>query len=208
VPRAPRQYRGQKRVEEILDAAEQVIAEVGIEAATTNAIAARAGAGMGSLYHFFPDKAAIVEALASRYANTLRGLTQYATQPELARVPLARMVDAIIDPLVAFMTASPAYRYVFHATNRPGAPAQREQCLHDEVRGQVEHKMAARAPHTDPEQRRIHAMVAVEFVHRMLDFAWEVPAAQRPAVIAEIKRLLTLHAEMIEKGDDPLARLG
>ncbi|HSB53997.1 MAG TPA: helix-turn-helix domain-containing protein, partial [Gemmatimonadales bacterium] len=70
--RQPRQERGERRVEEILDAAAAVIAEGGVEAATTNAIAERAGSSVGSLYHFFPHKDAIVLALAERYEAELR----------------------------------------------------------------------------------------------------------------------------------------
>ena len=62
--RIPVQKRGQQRVEAILDAAEAVFGEMGVDAATTNAIAERAGASVGSLYHFFANKDAILYALA------------------------------------------------------------------------------------------------------------------------------------------------
>jgi AcrR family transcriptional regulator len=58
-----RQVRGQQRMELVLDVAAQVFAEVGFEAATTNAIAARAGMSPGSPYQFFPNKDAIAKAL-------------------------------------------------------------------------------------------------------------------------------------------------
>src|SRR5664279_2180076 len=100
--RQPQQDRGQKRFEEVLDAAELVIAEVGVEAMTTNAVAARAGAGMGSLYHFFANRDAIVTALAERYVRAMRPLTEYARRPELHEMPLADLADAIVDPLAEF----------------------------------------------------------------------------------------------------------
>ena len=106
--RQPSQDRGQRRYEQLLDAAEQVIAEVGVEAATTNAIARRAGSGMGSLYRFFPNKEAIVVALAARYKERVRPLTMYAGRPELGALSIAQMVDAIVDPLVEFFRRAPA----------------------------------------------------------------------------------------------------
>ena len=51
--RQPSQERGERRVEEILDAAAEVIAEVGVEAATTNAIAARAGSSVVGSANFW-----------------------------------------------------------------------------------------------------------------------------------------------------------
>src|SRR6185369_14096948 len=65
--RAPQQARGQRRVSKILDAADQIFAETGYEEATTNAIAIRANTSIGSLYQFFPNKHAILNALANRY---------------------------------------------------------------------------------------------------------------------------------------------
>jgi AcrR family transcriptional regulator len=69
--RVPQQARGAQRITKILDAADELFAETGYEAATTNAIAARANTSIGSLYQFFPNKEAIFTALAQRYATEL-----------------------------------------------------------------------------------------------------------------------------------------
>ena len=205
--RSPQQDRGQRRVDELLDAAEAVIAEVGVEATTTNAVAARAGAGMGSLYHFFPNKEAMVVALAERYANAMRPLTEYGKRPEYASMSLAQMVDEIVDPLAEFMRRAPAYRHVFHATSQPGRPGLCSMRLKDTVVEHVSALMAARAPRLAAAERHVKALVAVEMVHRMLDLAFEESGAARAAIIGETKRLLALYSEMIQKHDDPLKRL-
>jgi AcrR family transcriptional regulator len=67
-----RQERGKRRIAAILDVAAEVFADVGYDAATTNAIAARAEISPGSLYQFFPNKEAIAEALAARYVAELQ----------------------------------------------------------------------------------------------------------------------------------------
>src|SRR5581483_4705893 len=72
--KTPTQARSQARVQKILEAAAEVGAEVGYDAATTNAIAARAETSIGSLYQFFPNKAALMHALALSYMAELRGL--------------------------------------------------------------------------------------------------------------------------------------
>jgi AcrR family transcriptional regulator len=205
--RQPQQDRGQRRFEEVLDAAEQLIAEVGVEAMTTNAVAARAGAGMGSLYHFFANRDAIVTALAERYIRTMRPITEYAGRPELQRMPLADLADAIVDPLAEFFRRSPAYRHVYHALNQPGSEGVFECELRDSVVANVEAIIMARIPRLAPARRRIHATAAVELVHGMLGAAFAAPATERRPLIEETKRLVALYAEMIETGDDPLARL-
>lgn len=67
----PRQARSAARVELLLDVAEQVFEEVGYDAATTNLVASRAGVPVGTLYRWFPDKAALAEALTDRYLDRL-----------------------------------------------------------------------------------------------------------------------------------------
>jgi AcrR family transcriptional regulator len=205
--RQPQQDRGQKRFEEVLDAAEQVIAEVGVEDMTTNAVAARAGSGMGSLYRFFANKDAIVGALAERYIRTMRPITEYAGRPELHGLPLADLADAIVEPLAEFFRRTPAYRHVYHAVNQPGSAGVFECELRESVVVNVAAMMAARIPRLNPARRRVHAKAAVELVHGMLSVAFAAPVAERRPLIEETKRLVALYAEMIETGDDPLARL-
>src|SRR5690242_20024053 len=76
--RVPTQDRSRLRLERILDAAAEVFSEVGIDAATTESIAARAGTSIGSLYQFFPNKRAVFYAIVARYGERVRGLIDAA----------------------------------------------------------------------------------------------------------------------------------
>src|SRR5579862_5368586 len=69
--RAPKRQRGKARVAALLEAAGEVFAEKGYEAATMTEIAARAGAPIGSLYQFFPGKEALAYTLLQQYADLL-----------------------------------------------------------------------------------------------------------------------------------------
>jgi AcrR family transcriptional regulator len=62
----PCQQRGEERVVALLNAAVAEFAQVGYEAATMSAIAGRAGASIGSLYQFFPNKESVARALRTR----------------------------------------------------------------------------------------------------------------------------------------------
>ena len=73
VPRKkPRQSRSQATVDVILDAAARIFVETGFAAATTNAIAERAGVSVGSLYQYFPNKLALLAALKERHVLQLK----------------------------------------------------------------------------------------------------------------------------------------
>lgn len=64
---APTQARSRERLHRVLDAADDLLAREGAAGFTTTRIAERAGVPVGSVYRFFDDKEAIVEALAIRY---------------------------------------------------------------------------------------------------------------------------------------------
>jgi AcrR family transcriptional regulator len=64
--RQPRQQRAQNKVELILEAAIRLLDIGGLAALTTNAIAETAGVSIGTLYQYFANKEAILEALAER----------------------------------------------------------------------------------------------------------------------------------------------
>jgi AcrR family transcriptional regulator len=64
----PRQTRSQRMKEDLLEAAARVLARDGARRFTTNRVAEAAGASVGSLYQYFPNKAALLVALHERDA--------------------------------------------------------------------------------------------------------------------------------------------
>ncbi|MGK7953321.1 MAG: TetR family transcriptional regulator [Xenococcaceae cyanobacterium] len=94
--RQPQQKRSQERVEKILDAAAVVFDEVGFEAATTHAIAARADTAVGSLYQFFPDKLAIFNALELRHVDRVYVMWDKLLRPEIVQLPFPDFIHRTI----------------------------------------------------------------------------------------------------------------
>lgn len=74
-----RQARSAATLERILEAAGRLFDEVGVEAATMNAIAERAGVSIGSVYRFFANKSALTETLTARWIDRIR----HAVEPAL-----------------------------------------------------------------------------------------------------------------------------
>ncbi len=70
--KTPRQPRAKASVDFILEAAAQVLEAAGETGFNTNAVAARAGVSIGTLYRYFPDKAAILRGLALRETQAHR----------------------------------------------------------------------------------------------------------------------------------------
>ena len=90
----PVQARAAHRIEALLDAAAAVVVEHGIEHLTTALVAERAGASIGTVYRYFPDRVAVLVALAERNLERLR----LAIGGLDALVTYAFMHDADGDP--------------------------------------------------------------------------------------------------------------
>jgi AcrR family transcriptional regulator len=76
----------------MVTAAEKILARDGVDGLTTNRIAELAGVSVGSLYQYFPDKAAIVSALIDRYIEQF--YTAFVATLTAARnVPVAEVIE-------------------------------------------------------------------------------------------------------------------
>ena len=76
--KAPLQSRARKTVERIMDAAASILDEQAVDRITTNQIAERANVNIASLYQYFPNKFAIVIALAERIREEHKAVLESA----------------------------------------------------------------------------------------------------------------------------------
>jgi AcrR family transcriptional regulator len=115
----PQQARSTELVTVILEAAVQVLAEEGVQRFTTARVAEKAGVSVGSLYQYFPNKAAILFRLQSdewRQTSELRRvILEDIERPPLER--LRKLVHAFVrseceeaEMRVALNDAAPLYR--------------------------------------------------------------------------------------------------
>lgn len=115
----PKQARSTELVAAILEAAAQVLAREGAQRFTTARVAEKAGVSVGSVYQYFPNKAAILFRLQSdewrQTTNLLRGILEDRARPPLDR--LRALVHAFIRSecdeaamRVALNDAAPLYR--------------------------------------------------------------------------------------------------
>lgn len=89
IGRKPAQARAKARVEALLEAAVRLIAEKGSDAMRMSEVASQAGVPIGSLYQYFPDKAALLLELAQVYNLRIRAqiiamLATVQTQDDIA----------------------------------------------------------------------------------------------------------------------------
>lgn len=115
----PSQARSQATVDAILDAAAQVFEARGYAAGTTNRIAVRAGVSIGSIYEYFPNKDAIVVALANRELERERRQILNVLENS-RRKSLTALLRTFVETIVAFHARSPAlHRILFEEAEHP-----------------------------------------------------------------------------------------
>lgn len=197
VPRR-RQARGQRRMEQILDAAAVVLAEVGYEKASTNAIAAAAGISPGSLYQYFDNKEAIVEALATRFVEGMRDAHAEAFDAtDFAVLTIPELADRVVDPIIAFNLANPGFKALFARPDMPPGLAAAAGTIQGALLGRVRAMLAQRLPgRTDPDLDRAARMM-IQVFQATVPMVVAAPDAERPAVIAELKMLLGGYLESL-----------
>ncbi len=189
--RVPTQDRGKARVEAILDAAELVFAEVGYDVATTEAIAIQAGASIGSLYQFFPNKRALFGAVSSRYLERVKALFDSAVSVSLPEdATWEQILDGTVDAFWALASGQPAFSAVWlHGrVTRELITAGLE--LNRAFADRAEQLMVRFAPELPRKTRALVATVVVETVSGMLFSAARVNDATSPRLIEETKRML------------------
>jgi AcrR family transcriptional regulator len=96
----PVQQRAKDTVEQILDTAAELLDEVGVDAFNTNLLADRANVAVRSVYRYYPNKLAVIVALAERQA---------AEWQELFTKLLVPMADPSQDALEAWNAALDGY---------------------------------------------------------------------------------------------------
>ncbi len=95
----PQQDRAKATVDSLLEAAEQLLIEVGFHKASTNKIAERAGVSVGSLYQYFPNKEALVAAVVKNFGDRQFELLAEKLQ-EVGDAPLEEAVSMLIHAML------------------------------------------------------------------------------------------------------------
>ena len=107
----PVQPRAAARIEALLDAAAHCVDEVGSELLTTAMVAKSAGASIGTVYRYFPDRIAVVDALALRSVQRLTVRVDEAVSDD-AVTDWRRAVDLFVDAKAEMYRSEPGFRAI------------------------------------------------------------------------------------------------
>jgi AcrR family transcriptional regulator len=187
--RAPRQARGRERREQLLDAAASLIAESGLAAVSMHAAAERAGASIGSVYHFFRDKDQMLDALAERHDAELQPAFDRVLQRSDAEWAALSPAD-IIEQLIGW-----AIRYFVRHPDALATLDLHDQTMHAEFRAVIDRVMRAKLG----EQLGVQAATTLDaVVLGTLLFTREQDPRSRDVVVAALPEMMASYLIALE----------
>jgi len=187
--RAPSQQRSRERVERMLAAATALIAEQGSDAMRMGEVAERAGVSIGSLYQFFPDKRAIVWALAERRSAESQACISSTLKDVVDVEGLRHAFSELVDIYYRLFLAEPVMRDIWSGTQAD--KALRELELADS-RANAEFLVAVLKrlrPDADPVALETTALLIWQMGEAVMRLAISVDREEGDRLVAAYKRM-------------------
>lgn len=181
----PTQRRSTQRLDALLDAAAEIVDETGFDRLTTQMVAERAGASIGTVYRYFPDRVAVLHALRER--AILRFRERVADDMERAELETWRdVVDVALDASAALYRDEPGFTVV-HSGQRETAE--------DDLEPEFAHRMAQLIEDgfdvdSEKPELRFRLGVAIEIADALISRAFERDPAGDERYLAEARRLV------------------
>lgn len=187
----PQQARSRATVEVILDAAVRVFEKEGSEAATTAHIAEVAGVSVGTLYQYFGNRDAILDALQDREFERATAMMErvLANGKSLSERELAR---AVIEQLFGLYQAAPSLHRVLAVEGLRVTPAERVQAFDARIIGMIKTFLMSAGLGLGRERVDAAAFVVYQSVRAsMLAYLIEAPAGvDQRALVDELTELV------------------
>jgi AcrR family transcriptional regulator len=122
--KSPNQSRAKATVAAILDATAHILASDGFDAVNTNRVAEVAGVSIGSIYQYFPNKIALVGAVAVRHSEAMAAIVSAAVGTAACR-SIPDLVQALVRATLRAHAENPKLRQaIIEELPRIGRPAR------------------------------------------------------------------------------------
>jgi AcrR family transcriptional regulator len=188
---APTRRPGQERVAALLEAAAIVIAEKGYDAATMAEVASRAGAQIGSLYRFFPNKDVLVNALVERF-RVRTGETFDAIDKATENRPVTEFADALVDALGDLRADTRAIVALLEGT---AELSSRRLEFRRNIRKRIAQSLIRRCPELRKAQAEDVAAVLLQVMKSARALMQETDNGVRPSALNELRVMARRYLE-------------
>jgi AcrR family transcriptional regulator len=183
--RQPVQQRSRQMVEKIVEAAEQLVVDVGYETfvASPDLLLQATGVSRGSLYAYFSSPQTVLDEIALRVLQTSR--EQVAAITACPPATWERAVELVVERFDADYRRAVVREIWF---NRPLAPhiLDEDIATNSSISAQF-HALLTQFPPHFTRFERSHSAVAIEILDRLLRFAYRETPAGDPVLRAEAR---------------------
>lgn len=183
MPPKPIQARAQRRRESLLDAAAALLEREGHDAVNTNAIAAEAGTAIGTVYHYFPNKPALLQALLERYQERLERVLMTTLLPALDG-SVEALAEAGVRAFAEFYANEPGYAELWLGSQLSGPLRDAGAAWGDHFSEMFGQLLAQRRSLPESDARR-RAEVLVHAVSAVVSLAVQRGDDERDALVEE-----------------------
>jgi AcrR family transcriptional regulator len=190
--RLPQQQRSREKLRRVLDAAEDILAREGAEAFTTVHVAEAAGISVGSLYRYFPDKDAIVEALAVRYWSDFDDLVAGVAEAD-EREPFGDPAGAVLEVLAAGFRARPGFLALWYGGLRSERIRDATRQARTAIASSIERMLETHWPDAPAADRMTAAAMVVLAGDGLLREAFRRDRDGDPRVLDEASQMLAAY---------------
>jgi AcrR family transcriptional regulator len=188
----PQRRAGEERVAALLQAAAEVIAEKGYDAATMAEVAARAGAQIGSLYRFFPNKDVLANALVDRFRARIAAAFD-SIESQIATLSSSAFADALLDVLMELRGETQPIVALLEARWEWSV---RRLEFRRELRRRISRTLMLRCPKLRKNQAEDAAVVVLQNVKSMAALTSELGEDVRPGALVELRTMTRQYLAM------------
>ena len=212
VRKEPTQQRSRERVERMLVAARDLIAERGSDAMKMGEVAERAGVSIGSLYQFFPDKSVIIRALAERYNAESQDCIDAALLGVRTQEELLAAFSDLIDTYYGIWLGEPAMRDIWSGTQADKALRQLEMADSRASAETLARVCQRLRPDIDPDVLSSTAFLIWQLGEATMRLAISVDRAEGDRLVEAYKRMALrelaapLPSPLVGEGVAPMSR--
>jgi len=188
----PKQLRSRQTYERCLDAAGELLAEVGVQAINTNLICARAGITPPALYRFFRDKYDVLAALAERLMERQGAvLEQWLGQHAAGGIQsLSAHVAELVRANARVMREQPGAIWIMRSLRAVPQLTPLRQSSNAAATKVLVEAYAPYFAHISRERLALRVRISVEFAYTMDEALLECPPDEAEQMLQEASRML------------------
>lgn len=198
VHRAPAQARGKARMDAILEATAEMVAQGGLACVTMHLAAKRSGTSIGSIYHFFPDRDRLLHALMNRHAQAIAEINQRfsgTTATQWQAMTAESAIAHLVTPYIAYVHQHPDFlAFVAAVEHQQGATS---------FRGILLAMLTARLPHLAAPALHNYTGLMHSIATGTMQAGFQSNRSQIALYLEEVPRVLAAYLRTIESMPAP-----